>query len=166
MTAPRISREWVLRGVWLACGLLLLAIVVALSAYVIAGKQHQITARDRQIADLHSQVGDLTDEVATLTGLIRDANATADNTERRLNASTASQRDLLAWLKRHGIDVPRRFLLVERRIVVRHHRQAAHHVRRHRSSTSGARSTAPSGPGKSGHAPGHTKHPRHGHRHR
>lgn len=78
-----------------------------------------------------------------------------------LQAVVAQQAGENAWLRNHHIPIPQRFVTVvpPPRIVV--HRHRVHHVRRHRSHHQVRHprtAAAPTGPGKSGRAPGHRKH--------
>lgn len=148
--------------VWTLAALLLISGLLSLLGWVVVSTQHASERRDAQIATLIQTVRDDNRDAA------RDRNAATRERaqlQRKLDASLASQDALLGYLRAHGIHLPTRLVTVIRppRIVVRHPRATHHPRRQHRSTTS---STTPTGPGKSGHAPGHTKHPRHGRRHR
>ena len=152
-------------------------LIVALIAFVLvlASIWHMVE-QDRQVAAGNHQRDVL---IAALDEQSSQAAADREAGARDRAADAANQQALLAytkaiaaqqaaenqWLVNHHFPVPQRFLTVIRppRIVVRHPRVSHHVKRRHRSATS---STTPTGPGKSGHAPGHHhKHPRHGRRH-
>jgi hypothetical protein len=131
--------------------------------------QRGASHRDRQIDALVTEVHDLTVSNAQDSRIAaqrhREDVLRQAGTQTKLDASLAAEDALLAYLRAHGIHLPARLVTVIRppRIVVRHPRATHHTRRRQRSATS---STTPTGPGKSGHAPGHHhKHPRHSRRH-
>lgn len=95
--------------------------------------------------------------------------ATAAGNQRALLAYTATlaarQDALLSYLRVHGIHLPTRLVTVvpRPRIVVRHHGHARPRSKRIRRPSSkhhrnSAAASTPTGPGKSGSAPGHRKH--------
>lgn len=130
-----------------------------------------------QLLEQHQDVVSKRHQIDALISTVQqhDAEAAADRTTAAANqralldytAALAARQDaLLAYLRAHGIHLPTRLVTVvpRPRIVVRHHRTTLH-VKRHHSTTAGSGgSSTPAGPGKSGSAPGHRKHPRHGHR--
>lgn len=139
-----------------------LLLTVVLAGWQLLEQHEDVVSKRHQIDALIATVQQHDAEAA------QDRATAATNQKALLDytAALAARQDaLLTYLRAHGIRIPQRLVTVipPPRIVVGHPRPG-HHVRRHRTSAGG--SSTPTGPGKSGSAPGHHKHPRHGHRHR
>lgn len=133
-------------------------LIVVLAGWQLLAQQQDVAAKRHQIDALISTVQQHDTEAAA-------DRATAASNQRALldyTATLAARQDaLLAYLRAHGIRLPQRLVTVvpRPRIVVRH--RHAHHSgsrTRHRSISTSGTTRVPSGPGKSGSAPGHRKH--------
>jgi hypothetical protein len=158
-----IGRKWretASKVVWIGCIALIGVLLIGLLSWSMVLLQRGTVHRDHQIDALVTEVHDISDSAAADR---RTATRERRELQRKLDASLAAQEALLAYLRGHGIHVPTKFFtIVQRQTVVRHH-HARHHVKRRSSTTNrSGTSTTPTGPGKSGTAPGHRKH-RHRH---
>lgn len=150
-----------------AAALLLAASVLLLTGYVVWTGINAEHRADDALTTLSQHDHDAAQDRAAAARDRAHAASEVQALQAKLNTSLASQDVMLRLLRLHGIPVPTRYVTrIERHIIVRHsgparrvHHRSHRRVRVHRTTTQPA-------PGKPGHAPGHHKHPRHGHRHR
>ncbi|GAB2970359.1 hypothetical protein [Nocardioides montaniterrae] len=147
---------------WSASAILVIGILLGLLGWAVVSTQHASDRRDRQIASLIQAVRDSDHDAA------RDRRTAAQNQRLLLDYTKAladRQDALLTYLRAHGIHVPARFITevpAPRIVTIHPHRGPSP---KHSGGGTSSRSPRPTGPGKSGHAPGHRKHRPHGHKH-
>lgn len=150
--APRLPRMIRAAMLLLAAALLLL---VLLAGWLLIDQQRQLAEGNGRTDTLISSLRDADHDAA------QDRRTAARNQRALLDYTKAladRQDALLAYLRGHGIQLPARLVTVvpPPRIVTvpRHHRPSSKSSRPRSGST-------PTGPGKSGAAPGHRKHHHH-----